>query len=108
MTRGDIVWVDLGEPLGSEADKSRPCVVVSNDVHNRLAPTVTVVPITSNVSRILAVDVYLESLLGRPSKVQVNQVRTVSKSRVRGKAVARLDTATAVRVDDALRLHLAL
>lgn len=108
MTRGDVVWVDLGEPLGSEANKARPCVVVSNDVHNRLASTLIVVPITSNVSRILAVDVYLESLLGRPSKVQANQVRTVSKERIKGEPVARLDPVTAVRLDDALRLHLEL
>ena len=108
MNRGEVYWVDLEPSLGSEADKRRPCVVVSRDASNRAAATVTVVAVTSNVRRVYPFDVYLEDVLDRPSKVQANQVRTVSKERLLGPPVARLSGELMRQVDAALRLHLEL
>ena len=50
MRRGDVVWVNLDPVQGSEADKRRPAIVVSNDGANRTAQNlgrgvVTVVPV---------------------------------------------------------------
>ena len=53
MTRGELYWLDLDPTQGSEANKRRPCVIVSNDANNRVGSTVTVVPVTSNVSKSL-------------------------------------------------------
>ena len=108
MTRGEVYWVDLEPSLGSEANKRRPCVIVSRDASNRAAATVTIVAITSSVSRIYPFDVYLEDILDRPSKVQGNHVRTVSKERLSGPPVTRLSVGLMKQVDAALRLHLAL
>ena len=108
MNRGEVYWVDLEPSLGSEADKRRPCVVVSRDASNRAAATVTVVAVTSNVRRVYPFDVYLENVLDRPSKVQANQVRTISKERLLGPPVARLSDELMRQVDAALRLHLEL
>lgn len=108
MTRGDVYWVDLEPTLGSEANKLRPCVIVSRDASNRVSPTMTVVPITSNVASIYPFEVDLTGVLDRPCKAQANQVRTVSKRRFRGEAVAQLDPERMALVDAALRLHLAL
>ena len=108
MTRGELYWVDLDPTQGSEADKRRPCVIVSNDANNRVGSTVTVVPVTSNVSKIFPFEVELEGILSRPSKAQANQVRTVSKERFLGSATARLDGEQLRMLDDALRLHLGL
>lgn len=108
MTRGDVVWIELGSGRGSEATKRRPCIVVSNDANNRAASTVTVVPCTTNVHAVYPFEVYLEDVLGRPSKAQAQQVRTVDRRRIVTPAVARLGPILADRVDDALRLHLAL
>lgn len=108
MTRGEIYWVDLDPSRGSEANKRRPCVIVSRDASNRSAPILTVVPVTSNVSRIYPFDVYLEDVLDRPSKAQANQVRTVSKERLTGAAIGRLSAELVQQLDDALRLHLDL
>ena len=108
MNRGEVYWVDLEPSLGSEADKRRPCVVVSRDASNRAAATVTVVAVTSNVRRVYPFDVYLEDVLDRPSKVQANGVRTISKERLLGPPVARLSGELMRQVDAALRLHLAL
>jgi mRNA interferase MazF len=115
MRRGDIVLVDLGEPRGSEAGHRRPAVIVSNDASNATVErlgrgTVTVVPVTANVRRILSFHVALEAGAGglrRDSKAQAEQVRTVSVDRI-GARLGQLPEATVRRIDDALRLHLAL
>jgi mRNA interferase MazF len=52
MKRGDIFYAYLSPPLGSEMDKRRPVLIVSNDANNRAATTVTVLPLTSNVNRV--------------------------------------------------------
>lgn len=107
MSRGEVYWVDLEPSVGSEANKRRPCVIVSRDASNRAAATVTVVPVTSNVHRIYPFDVHLD-ILDQPSKAQANQVRTVSKERLLGPPVARLSAELMRQLDAALRLHLAL
>jgi mRNA interferase MazF len=108
MIRGDVVWVDLDPARGSEADKRRPCIVVSNDANNRAAATLTVVPCTTNVRDVYPFEVHLEDLLGRPSKAQAHQVRTVARRRVVDRPIAHLDPISLRRLDDALRLHLDL
>lgn len=84
MKRGDIWWVDLGEPKGSAPALRRPVVVVQDDLltESRLA-TVMVAPITSNLRRAVAVgNVELDgkrSGLSRPSVILVCQIMTVDK-----------------------------
>ncbi|QTR04884.1 type II toxin-antitoxin system PemK/MazF family toxin, partial [Saccharothrix algeriensis] len=93
MRRGDIYWVDLDPALGAEANKTRPAVVVSNDAANRAAGrggrgVVTVVPITSNTTRVYPFQVLLPAKdcgLGSDSKAQAEQVRTVAAARLRSR-----------------------
>jgi mRNA interferase MazF len=115
MRRGDIYWVDLEPARGSEADKVRPAVIVSNDAANRAADrtgrgAVTVVPVTSNTSRVLPFQVLLpaaDSGLSADSKAQAEQVRAVAADRLRSR-IGELSVATLRQLDDALRTHLAL
>jgi len=50
VSRGDVVWASLSDPVGSEPGFRRPVVVVQGDAFNasRLG-TVVVVPLTSNL-----------------------------------------------------------
>ena len=115
MLRGEILLVDLDPVRGSEANKRRPAVLVSNDRANTMAErlgrgVVTVVPVTSNVERIFPFQVLLpadETGLRVDSKAQAEQVRAVSVDRL-GPALGRLLLAALNALDDALRLHLAL
>jgi mRNA interferase MazF len=115
MRRGDVYWVDLEPTRGSEANKVRPAVIVSNDAANRAAGRtgrgiVTVVPVTSNVTRVLPFQVLLpagESGLSTDSKAQAEQVRAVATDRLHGR-IGGLPAQTMKQLDDALRLHLAL
>jgi len=46
MRRGEIYYAELSPTRGSEINKRRPVLIVSNDANNRAANTVTVLPIT--------------------------------------------------------------
>lgn len=115
MRRGDIHLVDLNPVLGSEANKRRPAVLVSNDGANTTAirlgrGVVTVVPLTSNTQRIYPFQVLLTATatgLDRDSKAQAEQVRSVDVRRI-GAQLGRVDARLLAQVDEALRLHLAL
>jgi mRNA interferase MazF len=115
MRRGDVYWVDLEPVRGSEANKTRPAVIVSNDAANRAARrtrrgVVTIVPVTSNVGRVYPFQVLLRANdcgLSADSKAQAEQVRTVATDRIRAKAGS-VPPDVLVRLDAALRTHLAL
>jgi len=47
LERGMIINVNLDPTLGSETGKTRPCIVVTNNVYNERIPVIQVVPITS-------------------------------------------------------------
>lgn len=115
MLRGEIRLVDLEPIRGSEAGKRRPAVVVSNDRANATAArvgrgVVTVVPVTSNTTRVFPFQVLLpagETGLRVDSKAQAEQVRAVAVERV-GPVLGRVPAGTMTALDDALRLHLQL
>lgn len=115
IRRADIWLVDLDPALGSEAAKQRPAVVVGNDGANDAAArlgrgVVTVVPVTSSVARVYPFQVLLpagECGLPRDSKAQAEQVRSVSVERLRER-LGRVPAPLMARLDEALRLHLAL
>jgi mRNA interferase MazF len=115
MRRGEVRLVDLDPARGEEASKRRPAVVVSNDRANAAAArlgrgVVTVVPVTSNVTRVLPFQVLLPAAdtgLRVDSKAHAEQVRSVAAERV-GRSLGRLPPPLVDRLDDALRLHLDL
>ena len=115
MRRGEIRVVDLDPALGSEADKRRAAVIVSNDGANAMAThlgrgVVTVVPVTSNVERVYPFQVLLPATdagLRADSKAQAEQIRSIDVARV-GARVGALTPELLSELDDALRLHLAL
>ena len=115
MRRGEVRLTDLDPVLGSEADKRRPAILVSNDHANATAArlgrgVVTVVPVTSNVARVFAFQVLLPAELTGlrvDSKAQCEQLRAVSIQRL-GPVLALLPASVMNDIDDALRLHLQL
>jgi len=115
MLRGEIRLTDLDPALAGEANKRRPAVIVSNDNANASAArlgrgVVTVVPVTSNITRVFPFQVLLpaeETGIKVDSKAQAEQVRSVSVERLGG-VIGRLPTHLMTQLDDALRLHLQL
>ena len=86
LRRGDVVLVRLDPAEGRESRKTRPAVVVSNDVACRLDSVVQIVPVTSLPERPLRpyesrIDT-TSSGLTKPSRAVANQLRTVARHRV--------------------------
>jgi len=115
MLRGEIYLVNLDPARSGEANKVRPAVIVSNDGANRSAEqggqgVITIVPITSNVSKVYHFQVLLSAEatgLHHDSKAQAEQVRAVTVERL-ARRVGTVPYALMEEVDEALRLHLAL
>lgn len=110
IRRGDVVIASLDPAVGSEAAKTRPVVVVSNDAANRSSPLVTVVPITSRMVPIFDFQVVLprdETGLAKDGRAQCEQVRAISVDRISGR-VGNIGVERLAEVDEALRLHLDL
>ena len=108
-------WVDLDPSRSGEANKVRPCVVVSNDANNVIARrlgrgVVTVVPVTSNADRVFAFQVLVPAGaagLNRDSKIQAEQIRAVSVDRFTER-IGTLSAELRRELDAALRVQLAL
>ncbi len=115
MRRGDVWLVDFNPVRGSEANKIRPAVLVSNDRANATAArlgygVVTVIPVTSNVTNVYPFQVLLPvgiTGLLSASKAQAEQVRSVAVERLT-RFLGRVTTDDLTGIDDALRLHLDL
>lgn len=115
MRRGDIHFIDLDPSRGSEANKRRPAVIVSNDAANSTAArlgrgVITVVPVTSNTERVYPFQVLLpaaETGLERDSKAQAEQIRSVAVERV-GERLGVVPNSIMLHIDEAIRLHLGL
>jgi mRNA interferase MazF len=115
MLRGEVRLVELEPTRGSEANKRRPAIVVSNDRANATATrlgrgVVTVVPVTGSTARVFPFQALLPAAatgLRADSKAQAEQVRSVAVERV-GRVLGRVPAPVMAAVDDALRLHLQL
>ncbi|GHJ37581.1 type II toxin-antitoxin system PemK/MazF family toxin [Streptomyces sp. TS71-3] len=115
MKRGDIWLVDFEPARGHEANKLRPAVLVTNEAANRAATRgrrgiLTVVPVTSNTTRILPFQVLLQAGDGglqRDSKVQCEQIRSMDVSRFR-RPIGAVPPRIMAEIDAALRIQLAL
>lgn len=115
MLRGEVWQVDLEPVRGSEANKQRPAVIVSNDRANATSTrlgrgVVTVVPVTSSIEKVYPFQVLLSAAtsgLAASSKAQAEQVRSVAFQRLL-RRLGRVSAAELADLDDALRLHLAL
>jgi len=80
VRRFDVYLVALDPTLGSEMQKTRPCLVVSPDEMNRHIATVIVAPMTTQgrpyPSRVAC------QFEGREGQIVLDQLRTVDKARL--------------------------
>lgn len=109
--RGDVYRVNLDPTVGTEIAKTRPAVVISNDVGNEHADRVILAPVTSSgLSRVYPFEVLLEAGEGglpQASKVALDQIRAVDKRRL-GRRLGTLTKERMRDVDEAIRRSLAL
>ena len=109
--RGDIYYVQFGNTsTGSEQHGDRPAVIIQNDVGNTYAPTLIVVPLTSNTEKKVTQPTHclLENEgLSMSSMALAEQIFTIDKSRIL-KYLGHLAPEDMQRLDYALKNSLAL
>lgn len=108
IKQGDLFWVELRPPRGSEPGYRHPVVVVQNDVYNAsLIRTVVVCVLTSNTARAGALGNVLlnkcEGNLPRTSVVVVGQAATLDRSRL-GEKIGTLSKSRVNEIASGLKL----
>ncbi len=109
IQRGDIVLVNLDPVIGSEQGKTRPALVIQNDIGNKYSPTTIVAPITSKIfSKEFSTNVQIlpqDSGLEYESTILLNQIRTLDKSRII-KKLGSISDQVIKKVDLAIKISL--
>lgn len=112
LRRGDIYLCSFDPTVGHEIKKTRPALVIQNDIGNLYSPLTIVAAITSTVSPVpYPVEVVIDHTSGNGlearSSIRLDQIRTVDRQRlVRRLGVA--DSATMIKVDEAIKISLGL
>jgi mRNA interferase MazF len=110
--RGEIWLVEFDPARGHEIQKTRPAVIVQNDIGNRYSPVTIVAAVTSKLSPTpypveVAVAPGKGNGLALPSAINLGQIRSVDRERL-VKRLGALDPATMHKVDEALMISLGL
>lgn len=111
IKRGEIHLASLDPTLGREIAKTRPVVIISNNISNQYSGTITILPVTSqNIGKIYPFEVKLKkgtANLPKNSKVKTDQIRSIDKRRI-VKRIGMLDAEVVTRIEVALKIHLDL
>ncbi|MBD1883588.1 type II toxin-antitoxin system PemK/MazF family toxin [Microcoleus vaginatus] len=108
INQGDIFWVELDEPSGSEPGYLHPHVIIQNNLFNRSRiNTVVVCVLTSNLRRANSPGNVLleagEADLPEQSVVNVSQILTIDKSQL-GEKIGTLSAERVGQILDGIRL----
>ena len=106
--KGEVYWADLSPTIGSEIAKTRPVLIVSNDINNERADTVTILPVTSTTAKIYPFETFLptgEGGLSNDSKAKANQIRTIDKQRI-GARIGKISRDKLREVERTILIHL--
>jgi mRNA interferase MazF len=108
--RGEVYLVSFDPTVGAEIQKTRPAVILQNDMGNQHSPLTIVAAVTSNVLRRGPTSVFVrapEGGLTVDSVVLLNHIRTIDKHRF-GKRLGTLRPDTMKQIDQAIMISLAL
>jgi len=117
--RGEIFWLDFSELEGNDKSsgseingKERPALVISLDWYNEEASRVAILPFSSKVKNIRVFELYLGKVVvndpkNRESKVMVDQIRAIDKTKL-GKKAGELSPEQIAKVEEILKKFLFL
>ena len=97
------VWMTTLEPtLGSEINKTRPCIIVSPDVSNKHKKSVVIIPLTSKLkdfpSRVNC------TFQNKQGQIVIDQIRTVDKIRL-VKKLGTIDDVTRKKIYEMIKIY---
>ncbi len=108
IKRGEVFIAALDPVIGHEVAKTRPVIIVSNNIGNQYSGTVTIIPVTSkNLTKIYPFEVYLPKDAGPLKKIQKQRqikIRTLDKARLL-KSIGMLNDELMNNMDKAIKVH---
>jgi mRNA interferase MazF len=106
MKRGEVWWVDFEPAFGSEIQKTRPAVIVSNNAANAALNRTQVLPLTSNTGRLYPSEAIV-MINGQQSKAMADQLTTTDKKRFKSR-LGQLSAQDMRNVERAIKIQLDL
>lgn len=113
LSRGDVFDINLDPTKGAEIGKTRPAVVIQNNLGNKFSPITIIASITGaeNIEKPYPVMVFVKAGEGgliKDSYIDCGQIRSIDKEARLVRKLGILDEDTMSKVDKALKLSLAL
>ncbi|MFH2045968.1 MAG: type II toxin-antitoxin system PemK/MazF family toxin [Pseudomonadota bacterium] len=112
IKRGEIYYASLDPVVGSETGKTRPVLIIQNDIGNLYSPTTIVAVITEysekKANYPICVPIGMDTGLKKHSIVNLSQIRTIDNRRLTGPKIAVISNEIMGKVDTALKNSLAL
>ncbi len=109
--RGEVYLVSFDPTIGAEIKKTRPALVIQNDIANRYSPITIVAAITSKADdELYPTEVPVQKGdggLGADSVILLNQIRSIDKARLY-RRLGKVGVETLRRVDRAIAISLGL
>jgi mRNA interferase MazF len=112
LRRGEIYLCSFGPTVGHEIKKTRPALVIQNDVGNRYSPLTIVAAITSAISPVpypveVVIDPTAANGLDARSSIRLDQIRTVDRQCLAHR-LGIVDLSIITQVDQTLKISLGL
>ena len=112
VKRGDIYYANLDPVVGRETGKTRPVLVIQNDIGNTYSPTTIVAVITEysekKASYPICAAIKKGHGLKKDSIVNLSQIKTIDKNRLLTPPIGTLPDDDMKKVDSGLKCSLAL
>jgi mRNA interferase MazF len=108
--RGEVYLVNLDPTIGSEIKKTRPAVIIQNNIGNQHSQVTIIAPITGGGNSAYPIEIEVktpEAGLTKNSLILLNQIKAVDKRRL-VKHLGKLKPETMFRVDTAIKISLGL
>ena len=112
VKRGDVWLVNLDPTIGHEIRKSRPAVIIQNDIGNKYSPITIIAPITSQkIDKVYPFEVLITKNvtgLEKNSKILLNHIRAIDKKRLLKRLGMVGSEETLTKIDEAIKISLGL
>ncbi len=106
VMRGEIYWINLDPAMGTEIKKTRPAIIISNDIQNKISSRIIVIPITSSIKKIFSFESQI-IVEGKEAKALTDQIRAIDKSRI-GNYISKVTKLEMHKIELALKITLSL
>lgn len=104
--RGDIWWVTFPHSTGSEIQKKRPAIIISNNNSNKYLSRYQIIPLTSNIEKLYPGESYVH-VKKKKSKALTSQIVSIDKERLL-KFEAKVSEIELTEVEESLKIQLGL